>query len=106
MTLTLSKVGDEQKRKPTGPEKDKFLNQTGDFQRRFMDGSLAPDLALETWQKLSEGYVITETGVLVPENKPVELFLDKPIQHPHLEFVSEFEVEIPPDFTLEGCPHG
>ncbi|MCR4328876.1 MAG: hypothetical protein NUV53_05230 [Patescibacteria group bacterium] len=102
MTLLLNKVADEQKRKPTGQEKDQFLKQAGDFQRRFMDGSLVPNRALETWQQVSEGWVLGESGV--PEPKPAELFLDKPIQHPHLSFVSEFEVEVPADFALDSVP--
>ncbi|MDE2079700.1 MAG: hypothetical protein KGI73_04965 [Patescibacteria group bacterium] len=56
--MTLLKVAEDLKRKPTGKEKSRFMKQLADFQRRFVEGSLAPDLVLPSWQNLSEGFVV------------------------------------------------
>ena len=102
--LQLMKVADEQKRKPTGEEKNRFSNIFRHLDSEFQAGRLAPDLMLSTFQQVAEGWVIAESGLVVPEKKEIQIFLDKPIQHPHLQLISEFGVEIPNDATLDSTP--
>ncbi|MBM3257307.1 MAG: hypothetical protein FJY98_03175 [Candidatus Liptonbacteria bacterium] len=105
MIFSLIETAKSERRQPTGNEKEQFRRQLRDMEDRYMAGGMVPGKGLTaTLQKISEGWVLNEAGIAVPERQPTELFLDKPIQHAHLQFISEFEAEIPVDATLDSTP--
>ncbi len=61
MTLHITRVADDQKRKPTLDEQVTLFTRMHDLQDRFVKGALDPVATLNLFQKVQEGYVISDS---------------------------------------------
>lgn len=88
MTAAKAVSNDQQKQKPTAEQTDTYTRRESELRQRFLKGSLDFDGVLDGLQKLME----------LPR-----IIAGEQITHKHLEHVSSFEVDVPKDFTLDGC---